>query len=190
MVYEKIIERRTIRKYLQKDIPKDILTKCVNAARLSPSGANLQPLKYIIINEEPLLKEVFGTVRWSGYLPDHSPSEKEMPRAYIIILLDKTIKNAPGHDAGIAAMSISMVAYDLGLGSCLLGAIDRDRLREILKVPEQFDLVLAVSLGYPAEKSIAEEMKDDDVKYWLDENGIIHVPKRPLESIIKWNSSF
>ena len=187
MIYEKIVSRRTIRKYLQKEVPEEILKKCVDAARLSPSAMNLQPLKYIIVNDEKLLKPVFSTLRWAGYLPDYQPSEDEMPRAYIVILLDKNIREDPGHDAGIAAMSISMVAYDEGIGSCILGAVDRDRLREILRIPEHLEILLVVSLGYPAESPVVERMIGDDVKYWLDENGRLHVPKRDLESIIHWN---
>ena len=187
LIYEKIISRRTIRKYKPKPVPRETLIRCVDAARLSPSGANLQPLKYIIVDDEHLLKEVFSATRWAGYLPDYGPSEEEMPRAYIAILLDKTIRRTPGHDAGIAAMSISMVAYDEGLGSCILGAIDRARLRKILRVPEHLDVLLLVALGYPAEKPVLDEVRDGDIKYWLDENGVLHVPKRPLEEVLRWN---
>jgi nitroreductase len=187
MIYEKIKSRRTIRKYVQKDVPEEVLLKCVGAARLSPSGANRQPLKYIIVNDQVLLKEVFSTLSWAGYLPDYKPSEEEMPRAYIVILLDKSLRKNPGHDAGIAAMSISMVAYDEGLGSCILGSVDRRKLREILNVPEGLDIVLVVALGYPAENPVVDEVKGGDIKYWLDENGVLHVPKRDLKDIVKWN---
>jgi len=188
MIYEKITSRRTIRKYTRKDIPEEVLLKCVDAARLSPSAANLQPLKYIITDDQELLSEVFRTLSWAGYLPDYQPSEEEMPRAYIVILLDKSIRKNPGHDAGIAAMSISMVAYDEGLGSCILGAVEREKLRELLNVPSSLDIVLVVALGYPAENPVVDKMKDGDIKYWLDENGVLHVPKRDLEDIVEWNT--
>jgi len=188
MIYEKIKERRTIRKYLDKDVPREILIKCVDAARLSPSAANLQPLKYVIVDDKKLLKEVFSTLRWAGYLPEeYKPKEKDMPRAYIVILLDKNIRQTPGHDAGIAAMSISLVAHDEGLGSCILGNIDREKLREILNIPDHLDIVLVVSLGYPAEKPVVDKLRDNDIRYWVDENGVLHVPKRDLESIVIWN---
>jgi len=187
MIYEKIKKRRTIRKFVQKDVPEEILVRCVDAARLSPSGANRQPLKYIIVNDQELLKEVFNTLSWSGYLPDYEPSEEEMPRAYVVILLDKNIRENPGHDAGIAAMSVSMVAYDKGLGSCIMGAVNREKLREILNVPNGLDVVLVVALGYPAENPMVDKMKYGDIKYWLDDNGVLHVPKRYLKDIIKWN---
>jgi len=187
MIYEKITSRRTIRKYAQKEVPQEVLLRCVDAARLSPSGANRQPLKYIIVNDQELIKEVFSTLSWAGYLPDYQPGEPEMPRAYIVIILDKSIRENSGHDAGIAAMSISMVAYDEGLGSCILGAVNREKLKGILKVPDGLDIVLVVALGYPAENPVADKVKDGDIKYWLDENGVLHVPKRNLEEIVKWN---
>jgi nitroreductase len=187
MIYEKIKSRRTIRKYAQKVVPQEVLLRCVDAARLSPSGANRQPLKYVIVNDQKLMKEVFGTLSWAKYLPDYQPSDLEMPRAYIVMILDKSIFENVGHDAGIAAMSISMVAYDEGLGSCILGSVNREKLKLILKVPEGLDIILVVALGYPAENPIADKVKAGDIKYWLDESGILHVPKRNLEEVVKWN---
>lgn len=187
MIYDKITSRRTIRKYARKNVPKETLLRCVDAARLSPSGANRQPLKYIVVNDHELLKEVFTTLSWAGYLPDYQPSKEEMPKAYIIILLDKNIRKNPGHDAGIAAMTISIVAHDEGLGSCILGAVDREKLRKILNIPDSLDIILVVALGYPAENPVKDKMQNEDTKYWLDKNGVLHVPKRSLEDIVKWN---
>jgi len=110
-----------------------------------------------------------------------------MPRAYIIILLDEEISRTPNHDAGIAAMSISMVAYDEGLGSCILASVDREKLREVLNVPEGLTISLVVALGYPAENPVVETVKAGDIKYWLDENGVLHVPKRDLKDIVRRN---
>jgi nitroreductase len=187
MIYEKITSRRTIRKFVQKECPKEVLLKCVDAARLSPSGANRQPLKYIVVNDHELMKEVFSTLKWAGYLSGYQPGENEMPRAYIVIVLDRSISESFGHDAGIAAMSISMVAYEAGLGSCILGAVDREKLRGILNVPDGFDVVLVVALGYPSENPVVDKVKAGDIKYWLDENRVLHVPKRSLEEILRWN---
>jgi nitroreductase len=81
VTYEKIKRRRTIRKFLKKAVPKETLLKCVDAARLSPSGVNFQPLRYVIVDDQKLLKKVFGTLSWAVYLPDYYPSEEEMPQA-------------------------------------------------------------------------------------------------------------
>ena len=188
MIYDKIVNRRSIRKYKPNKIPKETLIRCVEAARLSPCGLNRQPLKYIIINDDLLLREAFSATKWAGYLPDYYPLEGEMPRAYIAILLDRNVSQTPGHDAGIAAMSISMVAYDEGLGSCILGAINREKLRDILKVPQHLDILLLVAVGYSAEKHIIDEVKEGDIKYWLDGNRVLHVPKKSLEEVLQWNT--
>ena len=172
---------------MQKAVPEEVLLKCVDAARLSPSGANLQPISYIIVNDQKLLKKVFDTLSWAGYLPNYQPNEKEVPRAYIVMLLDEKINLKSNHDAGLAAMSISMVAYDEGLGSCILGAVDRKKLKEILNVPESLAIALVVALGYPAENPVAAKVKAGDIKYWLDEDGVLHVPKRDLKDIVKWS---
>ena len=70
----------------------------------------------------------------------------------------------------------------------MLGGIDRGVLRKILKVPEHLDILLLVALGYAAEKQVVEEAEGGNVTYWLDENGVIHVPKRPLDEILQWNT--
>jgi nitroreductase len=75
-IYKKIKSRRTVRKYLQKAVPEEVLLKCVDAARLSPSGANMQPLSYVIVNDQKLLKPVFSTLSLAGYLPDYLPKEE------------------------------------------------------------------------------------------------------------------
>ena len=157
------------------------------AARLSPSAMNRQPLKYIIVNEVGLLEEVFSTTNWAGILPKYFPTKKEMPTAYIIILLNKEIRQSCGHDCGIAAMAISIVAHDEGLGACILGAIDRPAQRKILRISDQYDIMLAVALGYPAEKPVVDEVENGNTKYWLDKEDKLHVPKRKLDNIIRWN---
>lgn len=186
-MYRKIVNRRSIRKYQQKVVPTELLVQCVDAARLSPSGANRQPLKYTIIHERELLVKVFSTLKWAGYLPEYYPTRTEMPMAYIVILLDQKVAKNCGHDAGIAAMSISMVAYDAGVGSCMLGAVDRERLGKILKIADDHQILLVIALGYPAEEPVVEKMKEGDQKYWLDQQGVLHVPKRAFEEIVSWN---
>ena len=186
-VYMNIKSRRTIRKYLQTAVPEEVLLKCVDAAIFSPSGGNLQPLRYVIVNDAKLLKQVFSTLSWAVYLPDYGPTEEEMPRAYIVLLLNKNGRT-PTHDASIASMSISMVAHDEGLGSCILASVDRTKLRKVLNVPETLDVALVVALGYPAENPVVEPVSDGKINYWLDNNGVLHVPKRDIKDIVRLNN--
>jgi len=87
---------------------------------------------------------------------------------------------------GIAAAYISLVAFERDLGSCLIASIDRDKLRDILKLPDHCEIDLVVALGYPNESPVAEDFVDS-VKYWKDEQGVLHVPKRKLGEILHHN---
>jgi len=142
----------------------------------------------VIVNDEQQLKKVFKATRWAGSLPEYYPSDDEAPTAYIAILLDTNIRENPAHDAGITAMSISLVAYDSGIASCMLGGIDREVLRDVLNIPAHLNIVMLVALGYPAEKQVVEVAKDGQITYWLDDAGVIHVPKRPIKEILQWNT--
>lgn len=113
------------------------------------------------------------------------PAEGERPAAYIVILGDTGISKNFGCDHGIAAQSILLGARDRGLGGCMLGSIQRDRLRGLLNLPEILDILLVIALGRPKETVVLEEVSPGgDIKYWRDGQGIHHVPKRRLEDII------
>jgi len=188
MLYESIIKRRTIRKFTQQPISPEILQKCVDAARLSPSGMNFQPLKYMVVTDSLLLPQVFSTLTWARNIPGYSHASNEVPKAYIIILLDTTIREHAGNDPGIAAMSISMVAYEAGLGSCMLGSVDRPQLKNKLEIPDHLQVLLVVALGYPREQSKEVELDGSDTRYWFDKQGVLNVPKRRLKDVIVWNT--
>jgi nitroreductase len=184
-VYETILKRRTIRKYKQEKIEKDILIKLVNAARFAPSGANLQPLKYIIVDKPELLKEVFANLKWAGYLaPFGDPKEGEQPMAYIVVLVDTLIRKSGYElDAGAAIQNILLAAEEENLGACWIGSVNREALKNILKISEEYMIIDVVALGYKGEESVAEE-REDSIKYYKDKNNVIHVPKRKLDEII------
>jgi len=174
--YLTIKERRSIRKFKDKSIPSTVLEKCVNAGRLSPSAANKQPLKFITITKK--LEEVFSCTKWAGYL-DWEPDETEMPRAYIGIL--KKEDYGWDIDAGIAAQSICLTAWNEGVGSCILGSIDREKLQELLPIPSDHKIVYLVALGYPDEEP--EVVQSDEKVEYYHEGGVLKVPKRPIEGI-------
>jgi len=186
-VYETIIKRRSIRRYKQKPIPIEILKKLVNAARLAPSAANLQPFKYVVVYDKKLCNQIFKTIKWASYLkPSWSPREGERPTAYIVIL--NTQRDNPYYmrDMGLAAENIILSAEEEGIGCCILYNIDRDAIRDILNIPVEYQIDSMVSLGYKGEEVILEEISEK-VEYWRDENDILHVPKKPLEDILVIN---
>lgn len=187
MIEDIIKASRSYRRFHEdKPISEDTLRYLVDLARLSPSAANLQPLKYIISADRKLNERIFPTLAWAGYLrPWMGPAEGERPVAYIIILGDTEITKNFGCDHGIAAQSIMLGAAEKGIGGCMIGAIDRQRLREVLGLPERYEILLVIALGYPSEKVVLEDVgPDGSIKYYRDSNDVHHVPKRPLEEII------
>lgn len=187
-VYEAIKKRRTIRRFKQDPIPAAVLEKLVEAGRLAPSGGNLQPWEFIIVSEKEMVDRVFPTLAWAGYLAPHgTPPEGRRPVAYIVVLQDKKIKAfTPSADLAAAIENIILLGVAEGLGSCWIGSIQREKLAEILAIPDQYHIDSVVALGYPDEKSVVEEYQGD-IKYWKDAEGLMHVPKKSLKEILHHN---
>lgn len=187
MIIDIVTENRTRRRFYQ-DVPieRKTLEELVNLARLSPSGGNMQPLKYFLSCDPATNATVFANIAWAAYLKDWpGPDEGERPAGYIIILGDKEISENTGCDHGIAAQSIMLGAGEKGLGGCIFGSVKRKELSAALNIPERYYIVLVLALGKPKEEVVLETVgKDGDVKYWRDEHRVHHVPKRKLEDII------
>jgi len=158
----------------------------VDLARLSASSANRQPLKYLLSCDLVRNALIFPCLNWAAYLKNWGgPAEGERPSAYIIIVGDTSITTSFSCDHGIAAQSIMLGATERGLGGCMITSIQRDKLRASLGIPGHLEILLAIALGKPAETVLLEPMGlDGDFKYWRDEAGRHHVPKRTLEEII------
>ena len=163
----------------------DELEKIVDAARLSASARNAQPLKYILSNTEESNAVIYDHLAWAAALKDwDGPIQEERPTAYIIQLLDRTISQNCLCDDGISAQSMLLQAVELGYGGCILASVKRDSLSKILELDtERFTILNVIALGRPVENVVIEEMKDD-FRYWRDENQTHHVPKRAISEII------
>ncbi|QUH24445.1 nitroreductase family protein [Serpentinicella alkaliphila] len=187
MIRELVLKNRSYRRFYQEvEIERGVLEELIDLARLSSSGANLQSLKYIISNAPNKNNEIFMHLKWAGYLTDwDGPQEGEKPAAYIIMLGDKDISSNYFWDHGLACQSILLGACEKGLGGCMFGAIDRQGLKDSLSIPDKYEILLVIALGKPKEIVVLDELSDKgDIKYWRDENGIHHVPKRKLQDII------
>jgi nitroreductase len=164
----------------------ETLKELVNLSRMSASGANLQPLKYILSCDSKTNADIFSALAWAGYLKDWpGPAEGERPTAYIVVLGDTGITQDVGCDHGIAAQTIMLGAREKGLAGCMLGSINRKLLRDLLDVPEHLKILLVLALGNPKEEIVLETLEPDgSIRYWRDSEGVHHVPKRRLEDII------
>jgi len=182
-----VLKTRSYRRFDQQvPIQLETLKALVDLARLSASAANRQPLKYILSCDPQTNAHIFPHTRWAGYLQDWGgPAEGERPTAYVVILGDTEVSVNFGCDHGIAAQSIMLGATEKGLGGCMIGSIDRTRLREELDIPDRYEILLILALGKPAEKVVLEEIgPDGDIQYYRDAEDVHHVPKRTLDELI------
>lgn len=183
-IREAIMNRRSIRKFSQEPINYSELLKLVEYAAMAATGGNLQPLKFKIASSKELTNQIFPHIKWAAYLDNASPLPNERPTAYIAVFGDLNIKQQFECDAGAAVTNMMLGAYEYGIASCWLGAIDRDALCDILCPPDNMRLLYLLALGYPSQKSRAVEKTSDSIKYWLDSDGVLNVPKRPLSEIL------
>ncbi len=187
MLREFIVKNRSYRRYYEDyQISRETLLELIDLARLSPSSMNLQPLRYVIVNTPERCELIFQNVTWAAYLKDWGgPKEGERPSAYIILLAEKDISKNYLIDAGLATQSILLGAVEKGLGGCIMGSLNRDRVRELFKIPDKYEIIYAIAIGKPRGEVVIEEVRlGEDIRYWRDENGIHHVPKRRLEDIL------
>ncbi len=186
MIRELITKNRSYRRYKEEEkISKQELEILIDAARISSCGNNMQALKYLPSNTKSGNEIIFSHLKWAAALSDwNGPTNGERPAAYIVILLDTSIKSNPLWDHGIAATNILLTATEMGYGGCMLASFNQQKLKESLNLEEHLEPIMVISLGIPAETIVLEEMKDNQFHYYRDEKGVHHVPKRHLHEIL------
>ncbi|NLY72663.1 MAG: nitroreductase family protein [Tissierellia bacterium] len=187
MLKNLVEKNRCYRRFHQEvEISMEDLRSFIELARLTSTGGNLQPMKYILSNDREKNEAIFEELKWAGYLKDwDGPEEGEKPSAYVIMLVDKTISSNVFWNQGLAAQSILLGAVEKGFGGCMFASYDKNRLIEKLSIPEEMDILMVIALGKPKEEVVMTELNEDgDIKYWRDDKGVHYVPKRRLEDLI------
>lgn len=152
-VLEVIVNRRSIRKYSEKDIPKDALEKIIEAGRQSPSAANRQPYHFIILSDSEIKKEISGI--FSRFI-NKAP----------IIIVGCANPNArltgkwATIDTTIALENMALTATSLGIGTCWIGSFNEQKIKEKLNIPEDWKIVALISMGYPEEDPKQRKKKE------------------------------
>lgn len=187
---EIIARTRTFRRFVEKEsISTDTLCELIDLARLGGSARNGQPWQYMFANSPKYCEKIFPYLGWAGYLSDwKGPVEGERPSAYILCLLNRNRLKGPESEAqfdlGVATQNLLLGAMEKRIGGCRIGSFN-PKLAALFKLPDQLELSLVIALGKPRETVIIEECKTElDVKYWRDEHGVHHVPKRSLDSCL------
>jgi len=172
--------RRSIRKYLDKTVERDKIMACIEAARLAPSAENVQPWRFLII-DEPKLKEKFAKQAFSGI---YFPSRFAVKAPVIIVILarldiianriGKQIQNIQFYliDIGIAGEHIVLQAEELGLGTCWIGWFNTRKVRKFLKIPRKYKIVSLIAMGYYESKPSREKKRKElEEITWFNEIG-------------------
>jgi nitroreductase len=190
MDFDEIVRtRRSIRRFKQKKIERQIILSLLESARCAPSAGNKHPIEYVIVDEQKLTERLFEQLFWAVYIrPKRNPVQGRRPVAYIVVMVDsqREIDDFGKVDAAAAIENIILNAWSKGIGSCWLGSVRRENIRALFAIPENLKIDSVIALGYPDEKPVMEDAKNDNdegLKYYLDDNDILHVPKRPLASI-------
>ncbi|UCE04879.1 MAG: nitroreductase family protein [bacterium] len=171
-ISELIQSRRSVRRYQNKPVERDKILQCIEAARLAPSAENIQPWRFIILDDPDIIKG-FSKYAFSGI---YSPTRFAAKAPVIIVILAKLdiLTNRIGKqiqgihfyllDIGIAAEHLVLQAQELGLGTCWIGWFNIRGVRKFLKIPRSHKIVSLMSMGYP------ETMKSKQKKRYLIED--------------------
>ncbi|RLF20947.1 MAG: hypothetical protein DRZ82_00685 [Thermoprotei archaeon] len=152
-VFEAIFNRRSIRHYLPKPVEEEKLLKILEACRWAPSARNLQPWELIVIKDKSTLRKLAKLAPYGEFIA-------EAPLAIAVI----TDPRSKWHvvDGSLLTQNLMLAAWALGLGTCWIGTMDRDKAKEILGIPKDKHLLTIIPVGYPAEvgKSHRKSLKD------------------------------
>jgi len=157
-VVEAIRRRRSIRKWQDRPIPKDVLEQLLDAARLAPSGRNGQQWEIVCVTDRARLGELTAACAGQEHVGQAG--------AFLFIVNDPSAKWRQ-LDPALALDHVTLRAVELGLGTCWIGAFDEREVRRILGIPEDKLAVIGMTVGYPAEDPAPS-------------------PRRPLEMAVRW----
>lgn len=152
-----IRERRSIRRFQEKDIPEEVLTNVLEAARWAPSWANTQPWEIVVVKDQSIKEHIQETVS------PRNPSSLAIINAPVLLVICGRLKKSGYYkdsyptkfgdwfmyDLGLATQNLCLAAHNSGLGSVIVGLFDHDKVGEIIKLPQEHEVVVLVPLGYP-----------------------------------------
>lgn len=179
-------KRRSIRKFLPKEIPGGILRDIVSLSRLYPSGGNLQPVRFAIITDSQKRDAIFADLRWAMYLPEFTIAENERPTGYIVLLRDNRVKQRCDYDIGAASTMVMLAAVAQNLATCPIANFNKNNLSALLELEEHLVPELVIAVGYPAQESRVVPMTDS-VKYTEDPDKNILVPKWETDEVLVYS---
>ncbi|MEM1544825.1 MAG: nitroreductase family protein [Candidatus Methanomethylicia archaeon] len=164
-ILELIKSRRSIRRYMEKAVPSELVRKILEAGRWAPSANNSQPWSFIVLKSEEVRRRVAEATTYGRFLANAPIG--------IAVVIDPELSRHAVEDGAIATMNMLLEAHALGLGACWIGAYNspyEEKIKEILKIPKNKRILSIVSIGYPAE-SPSKNRKELDEIVFIDNYG-------------------
>ena len=163
-----IKERRSIRKYQDKDVPEERLQQVLESVRWAPSWANTQCWEVIVVKDQERKERLKAT------LSETNPARNAVVQAPVVLVLCGKLERSGYYkgqtstkfgdwfmfDLGLATQTLCLTAHDLGMGTVIIGLLDHDKAREVVGVPGDSELVALIPLGYPAKTSAAPTRRE------------------------------
>lgn len=154
--------RQSVRTYNNKPVEREILDKCIEAARIAPSACNAQPWKFIIVDEpdirEKVARETYNSIAHFNkfVMQAKALAVIVMERPNVTSQLGGRIKNKDFYliDIGIAAEHFCLQAAEEGLGTCMIGWFNEKEIKTLLEIPVKRSVGLVISIGYPKNGEI------------------------------------
>ncbi|RLI07801.1 nitroreductase [Candidatus Bathyarchaeota archaeon] len=159
---EKILKRRSIRRYRKEPVPDEVRDRILEAGRQAPSAANRQPWHFIVVTD-PELKEKLATGRYNRFIRDSTFTIVGVSLPY-----DPVSEKWGVIDVTIAMQNMVLAAEVQGVGSCWIGDFKEDEVKELLGIPEEAKVVALLPMGLPDEQPGPK-------------------PKKPLSEIVHYN---
>ena len=166
-VKEAIEKRRSIRKYQDKEVSGDLIRELIDAARLAPSGLNSQPSKYLVVKDADMKNKLKENEIFSQEFVYQAPAiifccadpsaYKERSKTF-----DNTNETRAIRDLSIASSFLVLRATELGLGTCFVGWINREKIFDVLDIPKEYFIPYVITIGYPAEQPEPRSRKNID----------------------------
>ncbi|MDO5715451.1 MAG: nitroreductase family protein [Tissierellia bacterium] len=186
---ELLIQRRSYRKFdASKKLSQEDIEAILQSISYASSANNRQYLRFLSIEDDKKVQEVFNITKWGASLPNNmgQPKEGEEPVYFVAPLYDpKQVMKFNGIDQGLVISNMTLTAYERGIGSCIIGNFNHKKLREILPIDPSMECDVLIAFGYPAIESTLKDISlDQDQSYYLDEKGEYIVPKYKFQEIV------
>ena len=138
---EFIKNRRSIRSFQDKKVPENEIQMILEAGRWAPSASNKQPWEFYLIRDKEILKEISKNAIYGRHI-------KRAPFAIAIVGKKTTSPNYYIQDTSLVSMTMMLMAWSLGIGTCWIGSMNREKAKEILGLTENDYLLTVLPMGY------------------------------------------